>query len=198
MPEGRIALEVRDLTIQFGGLTAVNSVSLAVPDGARYGVLGPNGAGKTTLFNAMTGTITPTSGTIWLNGEDVTRLPTHLRARKGLVRTFQITTLFQDMTILENVMMASLVQSGEDGVFFRPAIGMAKAVSLAQHQLENLQLDHLANRLGTELGYGEQRLLEIAIALASQPRVLLLDEPTAGAFPCGDTGSCKTHPSAAR
>lgn len=174
------ALAVADVTMQFGGLTALSDVTLDVSSGTRYGIIGPNGAGKTTLFNVITGFISPTEGNVLLFGDDITAIPPHQRVAQGLVRTFQITTLFPELSVRENVLMASLVQTNAHRVFWRPATHNPEAVRLAEEQLQELGLFHLAHNSVRDLSYGEQRLLEVALALASQPRVLLLDEPTAG------------------
>ncbi len=174
------ALAVDNLWVQFGGLTALENVSMHINAGQRFGILGPNGAGKTTLYNAVTGFVTPVQGTVTLFGTDITKLPTHRRVARGLVRTFQITTLFPELTVFENVLMASLVTTKSHRRFWRYATKNARAVEGAQTQLEQLNLAYLADNSVSDLSYGEQRLLEIAVALASNPSVLMLDEPTAG------------------
>ncbi|MCB9450214.1 MAG: ABC transporter ATP-binding protein [Anaerolineaceae bacterium] len=176
----KYALSIENLTVQFGGLLALQNVDIAVPTGSRYGILGPNGAGKTTLFNVISGFVKPTKGQVYLHGVDISKHPPHERVKYGLARTFQITTLFPELSVLENILMAALVQSGTSRVFWKPAHKDKVAVSIAETQLHDLALMHLADKTVNELAYGEQRLLEIAVALASNPRVLLLDEPTAG------------------
>lgn len=168
------------LSIQFGGLMALDSVDLAVFPGARYGILGPNGAGKTTLFNAISGFIPPTKGKILLNSKEMNKVPPHERVFNGLSRTFQITTLFPELSVLENVLMAAQVEAGRHSVFWRPADSYKEVMERVDSLLEDLKLSNLAKSTVNELGYGEQRLLEIAVALASKPTILLLDEPTAG------------------
>lgn len=181
MPEiSHSALNIDSLTVRFGGLTALLDVSIEVPNGVRYGILGPNGAGKTTLYHAVTGFVTPVKGRVLLNGEDISKLPPHARVKRGLARTFQITNLFLELSVLENVMMAARVKANTHRVFWRPASHDRKAGEIAHAQLANLGLTHLAGKTVGELGYGQQRLLEIAVALGSQPSVLMLDEPTAG------------------
>lgn len=174
------ALTVRDVSVFFGGLAALSGVSLAVRAGSRHGILGANGAGKTTLFNVITGFITPNEGAIMIGEQDVTRLPPHRRARLGLGRTFQITTLFQDLTALENVLMSALVRVGHHRNVWQPARSDEAAVAVARSVLPELGLEHLMDTRVGEMGYGEQRVLEIAVASALGPRILLLDEPTAG------------------
>ncbi|MDX1414942.1 MAG: ABC transporter ATP-binding protein [Candidatus Promineifilaceae bacterium] len=178
--EQKTILAVDNLTVQFGGLTALDNVTMHVAAGQRFGILGPNGAGKTTLFNAVCGFVTPAKGKVALFDVDITRMPAYRRVSQGLVRTFQITTLFPELTVFENVLMASLVTTKRHRRFWRFATGNAQAVALAQEQLEQLNLAYLAESSVGDLSYGEQRLLEIAVALASNPTVLMLDEPTAG------------------
>ena len=177
------ALAVRGLSRDFGGLRALDSVSFEVAEGERVVILGPNGAGKTTLFNVVTGLLAPTSGRITLLGRDVTDLPTHRRARLGLWRTFQVTTLFPRLTVLESVLLA--VQ-GADGVRFtlhRPLTRFPRLYARAEQWLEQWSLAERRHVPTRELSYGEQRQLELLLALAQAPRVLLLDEPTAGLSP---------------
>jgi branched-chain amino acid transport system ATP-binding protein len=175
-----LALSIEGLTVRFGGVVALDGVDLAARAGSRHGILGPNGSGKTTLFNAVCGLNAPSSGRIRLLGQDVTRLAPHARARRGLARTFQITSLFPTLTVHENVAMAARVREGSDRGWWRPARDETGANAIAAEMLERLGLGHLAHRMVRNLGYGEQRQLEIAMALAAGPRVLLLDEPTAG------------------
>lgn len=179
-PAAAPALLVRDITVRFGGLLALSRLDLEVPVGARHGILGPNGSGKTTLFNVITGFVPPQAGSVVIHGRDVTGLPPHRRVGLGLVRTFQITTLFPELTALENVLMGALVKVGHQREVWRSARQDAQARAVAEAQLAELGLGHLAHTLVHEIGYGEQRQLEIAVALATSPRILLLDEPTAG------------------
>jgi branched-chain amino acid transport system ATP-binding protein len=177
------ALLVEALSHDFGGLRALDGVSFEVAEGERLVILGPNGAGKTTLFNVVTGLLAPTSGRITLLGRDVTRLATHRRARLGLGRTFQVTTLFPRLTVLESVLLA--VQ-GADGVRFtlhRPLTRFPRLHTKAQRLLDEWSLSERSDVPTRELSYGEQRQLELLLALAQGPRVLLLDEPTAGLSP---------------
>lgn len=173
-------LSVQNLSVQFGGLMALNAVNLDVKPGARFGILGPNGAGKTTLFNAISGFVHPSKGKIVLNSMELNNLPPHERVLKGLARTFQITTLFPELSVLENVLMAAQVYARKHRVFWRAANSHKDVMEEVEAQLVDLSLSHLAKRTVNALSYGEQRLLEIAVALASRPSILLLDEPTAG------------------
>jgi len=173
-------LDVRDLTVRFGGVTALAGVSLAVRDGGRHGILGPNGSGKTTLFNALTGFVTPQAGSVRLAGREITRLPPHRRPALGMARTFQITSLFPTLTARENLLMAALARLGRQRNPWRDARRDGEANALVDRLLAEMGLIRLADRPVRSLGYGEQRQLEIALALARGPRLLLLDEPTAG------------------
>ncbi len=178
------ALETRGLTRRFGGFLAVNEVSLTVPQGARLALIGPNGAGKTTLVNLLSGALTATSGGVMLNGEDITALPMHARVKRGLARTFQINQLFLDLTPHESVMLAMLERDGLAARWWRPvrahrALAEETEALLAALRFQPREM-YAPARL---LPYGRQRLLEIALALALKPRVLLLDEPAAGVPP---------------
>jgi branched-chain amino acid transport system ATP-binding protein len=177
------ALEVSRLTHDFGGLRALDDVSLAAHPGERLVILGPNGAGKTTLFNAITGLLRPASGRIRLHGEEVTRLAPHARAQRGLGRTFQITTLFSGLTVLESVLLA--VQGRDPARFslLRPQAAFPRLHERAQVLLAEWDLGDRSDMPTRFLSYGEQRQVELILALAARPRVLLLDEPTAGLSP---------------
>jgi branched-chain amino acid transport system ATP-binding protein len=173
-------LETKALHKNFGGLTATNNVTFALPAGARHALIGPNGAGKTTFVNLLSGVLTPTSGTIYLDGTDVTRWPAHKRAGAGLARTFQINQLFADFTPLETIVLAMSQAKGIASRWLRPVGTDTPVVNAAADLLQRLMLaDVMHLRVGS-LPYGKQRLLEIAIAVASEPKVLLLDEPAAG------------------
>jgi branched-chain amino acid transport system ATP-binding protein len=177
------ALSVAELSRDFGGLRALHRVSLEAEVGERLVILGPNGAGKTTLFNLVTGLLRPTSGRIRLFDRDVTLLAPHRRARLGLGRTFQITTLFPRLTVLESVLLG--VQ-GADGVRFalhRPVTAYPHLYERAHALLAEWGLDDRRDVPTRLLSYGEQRQVELVLALAARPRVLLLDEPTAGLSP---------------
>ena len=173
-------LQTRNLVKKFGGFIATDDVTLNVTAGARHALIGPNGAGKTTLINLLTGALTPTAGNVILAGDDVTVLQQHLRVKRGLARTFQINRLFADMTVLESVTLAVCERRGLGAKWWKPAAAHADAIDEAAQLLARLRLSDVANELTKNLAYGKQRLIEIALALAAQPRVLLLDEPAAG------------------
>ena len=174
------ALHVQGLKKAFGGLPAINDVTLEVAAGERRLIIGPNGAGKTTLFNLIAGEIALDSGEIVFNGIDITRQPSRRRAHLGLARTYQIITLFAQDTILRNVTLALL---GLSGLRWNPFIALDRQrhlVDAAHAALVRVGLDHLADRPLAQTSYGERRRVEIAMALAQNPKVLLLDEPFAG------------------
>ena len=174
------ALEVQGLNRNFGALHVARDINLVLERGARRALIGPNGAGKTTLVNLITGALNPSSGRVLLNGEDITATSQAERARRGLARTFQINQLFRGLTVLENVGMAITERDGYANNMWR-AVGSNRAVlDEAIQCLDALRLVDDALKLVRELPYGRQRLVEIAIALAQRPRVLLLDEPAAG------------------
>jgi ABC-type branched-subunit amino acid transport system ATPase component len=174
------ALQTKHLVKKFGGFVATNDVTLNVEAGARHALIGPNGAGKTTLINLLTGFLEPTSGSVTLKGEDVTRLAQHQRVKQGLARTFQINRLFADMTVLESVTLAVGERLGLGKRFWNPVGSFGEAVDEAAELLTTLRLTDVANERTKDLAYGKQRLIEIALALAAKPQVLLLDEPAAG------------------
>ena len=176
-------LEVAHLRKSFGSLLVTDDVSLAVAAGAREAVIGPNGAGKTTLFNLLSGELRADAGTIRLLGRDITGLSPDRRVMAGLARSFQRNNLFMDMTVAESLATAVALRSGEAHVFWR---SFARAPALHARAAALAESVGLADRLGTlvrHLSYGSQRQLEIALALAAEPRLLLLDEPTAGMSP---------------
>jgi ABC-type branched-subunit amino acid transport system ATPase component len=174
------ALQVESLNRNFGALRVTRDVNLTLERGARRALIGPNGAGKTTLINLITGVLRPSSGRVLLNGDDITATSQALRARRGLARTFQINQLFRGLTVLENICMTIGERDGENNNLWRPAGAKRSVIDEALDHLESLRLVDDALRLVRELPYGRQRLVEIAIALAQKPRVLLLDEPAAG------------------
>lgn len=174
------AIETEGLTLRYGNFTAVGEVSLRVAAGARHALIGPNGAGKTSLVHALTGNVPATSGRIRIVGQDVTALPQADRVRRGLARTFQINQLFRGLTVLENVLLAILERERKTRFFWRSVAADRAAAEEAREHLAFAHLEALADRPVHSLPYGSQRLLEIAIALATKPRVLVLDEPAAG------------------
>jgi branched-chain amino acid transport system ATP-binding protein len=178
-----LALRLDGVTKDFGGLRAVDDITLAVRPGERRALIGPNGAGKTTLFNLISGSLPVTSGTITLFGRDVTDTPAHVRAAEGLARTFQITNLFPDLTVLENCLLAVQALTSTRFAMLRPVGAYSSLHASARATLESVGLEGVGDALVKNLSHGEQRQLEIALALAGQPRVLLLDEPTAGLSP---------------
>ena len=179
-------LQTRNLFKKFGGFVVTNQVNLNVVAGARHALIGPNGAGKTTLINLLTGFLEPTSGTVILNGEDVTQRSQNQRVKLGLARTFQINRLFADMTVLESVTLAVCEQQGIGASFWRPVAAHGEALDAAAELLAQLRLLDAAHTVTRDLAYGKQRLVEIALALAARPSVLLLDEPAAG-VPTGES-----------
>jgi branched-chain amino acid transport system ATP-binding protein len=182
---GDVVLSCQGLVKRFGGITATNDVTLNLRKGARHALIGPNGAGKTTLINLLTGVLEPTSGSITLEGQDISRLPPHKRVRRGMVRTFQINQLFNAMTPLQTLALVVSQQRGYGGQVWR-RLGAGPDVSGRCLQLlEQFHLTEVMDQRTEHLAYGKRRLLEIAIALACEPRVLLLDEPVAG-VPAGE------------
>ena len=173
-------LEVRNITKRFGNLVAVKDVSMSVKSGELRAIIGPNGAGKTTFFNMISGYFPPTKGSILLEGKDVTQVPAHLRVGLGMGRTFQITEIFPELTVHENVLTAAEVAAGQT-LHMLPNKANAKlANDVAAEMLALVGLTAKTDRLVGELSHGDQRTTEIAMALAQLPRLLLLDEPTAG------------------
>ena len=177
------ALRLDGVTKDFGGLRAVDAISLEVRSGERRALIGPNGAGKTTLFNLISGSLPVSAGTIRLFGRDVTGVPAHRRAAQGLARTFQITNLFADLTVQENCLLAVQAHTPTRFAMLRPVGALAELRARAQAALAAVGLAGVGDALVRNLSHGEQRQLEIALALAGRPRVLLLDEPTAGLSP---------------
>ncbi len=174
------ALDVKSLNRSFGALQVTRDVDMALQRGARHALIGPNGAGKTTLVNLITGVLNPSSGSVELNGENITALSQAERARRGLARTFQINQLFRGLTVLENICTTIGERDGNNNNLWRAAGANRAVIDEALDHLESLQIVDDALKLVRELPYGRQRLVEIAIALAQRPRVLLLDEPAAG------------------
>jgi branched-chain amino acid transport system ATP-binding protein len=177
-------LETRNLSKSFGALAAVQDVSLAIEAGGLHSIIGPNGAGKTTLFNLLTGSFPPTSGRILLDQQDVTGTPAHRIAHLGLSRSFQRTNVFPAFSLLQNVWIAAFATGRSwNGLLFRNTDQYPEANEQARQALSDVGLLEKQNRLAREISHGEQRQLELAIALAARPRVLLLDEPAAGLSP---------------
>jgi branched-chain amino acid transport system ATP-binding protein len=174
------------LSRSWGALKAVRQVSFSLEAGSRHALIGPNGAGKTTLVNLLTGTVPPQAGDVFLDGERITHLPQHLRVKRGMTRTFQITTLFPGLTVLESVVLAICERNGRGASWWRAVARQSAEIEEARRILRDLHLDPEADVATRGLPYGKQRLLEIAVALATRPRVLLLDEPAAG-IPVGES-----------
>ena len=177
------AIEVARLSKTFGGLLAVDDVSLAVPAGERRVLIGPNGAGKTTLFHCIAGTLQPTSGDILMFGESVTTMAENRRTTRGMGRTFQISNVLTDLTVLENIALAILGVDARKWTMRRPVGTLPDVRARALQGLALVELGHRADDVVRALSYGERRQLELALALGSRPKVLLLDEPCAGLAP---------------
>jgi branched-chain amino acid transport system ATP-binding protein len=175
-----LVIETRQLSIQFGGHIAVNCLDLEVPPHCLKSVIGPNGAGKTTLFNLISGQYTPTSGKILFNGRDITRMGVADRTKLGIGRSFQLTNIFPSLTVLENVRLALQAKNDVGMVFWKHYKAYPKLAEQAYELLKQVMLDDKQGFMASLLTHGEQRKLEIAILLALDPDVLLLDEPTAG------------------
>ena len=173
-------LETQGLCKSFGALEVARSIDFRLEPGARHALIGPNGAGKTTFVNLLTGVLQPSGGRVLLQGEDVTRLAQAKRVKRGIARTFQINQLFRGLTVLENVCIAVAERMQLGGGMLRPAGRRTEVVEEATRLIRTLRLEAEAGRRVGELPYGRQRLVEIAIALGLNPRVLLLDEPAAG------------------
>ena len=175
-----IVLSCEGLVKRFGGITATDNVSLQLLSGARHALIGPNGAGKTTLINLLTGVLEPTSGRIHLLGEDISGLAPHQRVRRGLVRTFQINQLFDGLTPLQTLAMTVSQHLGMGAAALRPLGHDPRVAERCEHLLSQFHLLEVMDKPTQQLAYGKRRLLEMAIALACEPSVLLLDEPVAG------------------
>jgi branched-chain amino acid transport system ATP-binding protein len=174
------ALALDQVSRHFGGLKAVDGVSLVVQPGERHALIGPNGAGKTTLFNLISGDCPPTSGRVELFGADVTRRPAHKRAALGIARTFQITKLFPALTVRENVLVACTALDRRRLAMHRTVASVPELCDSADRVLSSFGLLSLAGEVAKNLSYGDQRKLEVALSMAGRPRLLLLDEPMAG------------------
>ena len=176
-------LQVQDLVKQFGALRATDHVSLQVQRGEIHALIGPNGAGKTTLVAQLSGHLSSDSGRIRFEGQDITTLPTHERVHRGLARSFQITRLFKTFSVLDNIALSVQARSGHSFSFWRPVAQESRLTQQAMAVLQELGLEDKAHARASELSHGEQRILELGLALATEPRLLLLDEPMAGAGP---------------
>jgi branched-chain amino acid transport system ATP-binding protein len=181
--ESSYALVCKGVTKRFGGLDAVNNVDLRIAAGERRALIGPNGAGKTTLFSLISGLYPVTAGSVYFFGQDVTALPSHRRAALGLARTFQITNLFPSMTVIDSVVLAALCLKPVKFSMLKPLSRYRYLYDEAGQILERVGMVEKSQEVVRNLSYGEQRQIEIALALVSNPKVLLLDEPTAGLSP---------------
>ncbi len=174
-------LQTEDLALSFKGFFAVSGVNLSVAPNSIHAVIGPNGAGKTSLFNMLAGHYPPSAGRVRLDGHDITRLPAHKRVGRGLARCFQVTNLFNSMSVRENLMVAAQGRRARGALaLWRHADGFRGAREVADEVIDRLKLEGVADTLAGALSHGQQRILEVGMALAGRPRVLLLDEPTSG------------------
>ena len=180
MPLSNVLLAVEKLTKRFGGVCASDEVTLDIRAGELHAIIGPNGAGKTTLVAQLSGELRPDNGAIRFAGEDVTGLPVHQRSQRGFARSFQITNVVRELTALDNVALAVQAHAGHSFRFWRPARSEAALREPALRVLRQFGLEERAEMLAGQLSHGEKRVLEIAMALATQPKILLLDEPLAG------------------
>jgi len=176
-------MEIRALRKSFGGVVATDDLTLDVGAGELHAVIGPNGAGKTTLISQLSGALMPDSGTIRFDGRDITRMPPHARSRRGLARSFQITSIFHEFTALDNVALAVQAHDGHSFAFFRDARRESRLRDPARAALARVGLEARADVTARYMSHGEHRQLEIAMALATHPKMLLLDEPMAGMGP---------------
>ena len=173
-------LRTEGLSKQWGAFKANSDVSLTFAPGARHALIGPNGAGKTTFINLLTGSFAPTGGKVFFGEEDITGLSQHARVKRGMTRTFQINTLFAGLTVLESIVLAICERRGLRYRWYQTVAQQHAAIDEAMALLVSLKLTREANSITRSLAYGKQRLVEIALALATQPKILLLDEPAAG------------------
>lgn len=178
-----VLLATAALNKQFGGVKATDNVSLSVQSGHIHALIGPNGAGKTSLINQLSGTLSPDSGQIHFDGRDITGMPAHRRVALGLVRSFQVTRLFQGFTVHDNLALAAQAADGSSLSFWKPASAETGLKDRASYMLDQLGLSERAEQLASALSHGEQRMLEVGMALISKPKLLLLDEPMAGTGP---------------
>ena len=173
-------LRTESLTKRYGAVLVTDAVSLDIREGELHAIIGPNGAGKTTLINQLSGELAPNSGRVWFQGRDVSALPIHERARLGLLRSYQITSIFEDFTVLENATFSALASRQHAFRFWAPMLANKEARRVAEESLEATGLTHRLHTAAGDLGYGERRQLELAMSLSAQPQFLLLDEPMAG------------------
>ena len=183
MTTGNKTLETISVTKRFGGLTALDDVNYSIQEGEVRGIIGPNGAGKTTLFNVITGELKPTSGQIFLRGKEITSLPPHVICQEGLGRTFQLTFTFPEMTVYDSVWVGVNSKAKQPWNPFILAHRVADLSQKAEEICQLVGLEDKMNELASNLSYGDQKILEIAMALSTQPSILLLDEPTQGVSP---------------
>jgi branched-chain amino acid transport system ATP-binding protein len=176
-------LELRDLVKRYGGLTATNHLSLCIGRGEIHAVIGPNGAGKTTLIHQISGVIAPNQGSILFDRQDVTRLSMHKRVARGLARSYQITNIFKSYSVLDNLALAVQARSGSSMRFWRPAVSERSLFDQARALAVRIGLGNRIDAVAGSLAHGEQRQLEVGLALATRPKLLLLDEPMAGMGP---------------
>lgn len=176
-------LTIKDLVKRFGGLVATDHANLTIREGEIHALIGPNGAGKTTLIHQISGTLQPDAGSIVFRGEDVTRMPMHTRVGLGLARSYQITNIYKGFSVLDNVALAVQARTGTSMSFFRPVDRERETFDQARGVVDRIGLAHRMNALASNLAHGEQRQLELGLALATNPKLLLLDEPMAGMGP---------------
>ena len=173
-------LRTEALTKRYGALLVTDAVSLDIGEGELHAIIGPNGAGKTTLINQLSGELAADSGSVWFKGRDVSARPIHERARLGLLRSYQITSIFEDFSVLENATFSALASRQHAFKFWAPMLASKEARRVAEESLEATGLTHRLHAAAGDLGYGERRQLELAMSLSAQPQFLLLDEPMAG------------------
>ena len=179
-PDGEILLEAKNLRKEFGGLVAVDDVSIQIHERTLHSIIGPNGAGKTTLFNLLSGMMRPTSGQVFFEGREITHLPPHRIAHLGIGRSFQITNIFPNLTVLENIRLSAQALGKDNFRIFTHTNNLEKYIQKAEEVLERVGLQGRDYDLARNLPHGDKRKLELGIMLAGSPRLLLLDEPTAG------------------
>lgn len=173
-------LQVKNLNKNFGGITVASNINIDLPPGARTALIGPNGAGKTTFANLITGILPPSSGEIYLDGKNISKLNEAARVKAGIAKTFQITTLFKELSVREHLRLAILERNGFTNKLFRPASSDAAIEAEVEERLGEMNLAELADMAINNMAYGQQRLVELAMTLALKPRILILDEPAAG------------------